>query len=134
MGFAGREAATLMEETAANGRKVLFIVENLPSPFDRRVWQEATTLTQAVICFGLCSFCITAWSGNEFALLQRQLPAALTAQCSGFYNGMTAMIGGGLGPFVTSAVMSSEQSLWPLYLLCVGASLLLFFLSRLLRY
>jgi glycosyltransferase involved in cell wall biosynthesis len=28
-------------------RRVLMIVENLPSPFDRRVWQEATTLTQA---------------------------------------------------------------------------------------
>jgi glycosyltransferase involved in cell wall biosynthesis len=30
-----------------NGRKVLIIVENLPSPFDRRVWQEATTLQSA---------------------------------------------------------------------------------------
>lgn len=28
-------------------RKVLIIVENLPSPFDRRVWQEATSLTSA---------------------------------------------------------------------------------------
>ncbi|MHB8388098.1 MAG: glycosyltransferase family 4 protein [Acidobacteriaceae bacterium] len=28
-------------------RRVLIIVENLPSPFDRRVWQEATTLSQA---------------------------------------------------------------------------------------
>ncbi len=28
-------------------RRVLFIVENLPSPFDRRVWQEATTLRDA---------------------------------------------------------------------------------------
>lgn len=28
-------------------RKVLIIVENLPSPFDRRVWQEATTLHDA---------------------------------------------------------------------------------------
>jgi len=28
-------------------RRVLILVENLPSPFDRRVWQEATTLTQA---------------------------------------------------------------------------------------
>ena len=28
-------------------RRVLIIVENLPSPFDRRVWQEATTLTAA---------------------------------------------------------------------------------------
>lgn len=36
-------------------RRVLIIVENLPVPFDRRVWSEATTLTQAgyevsVIC------------------------------------------------------------------------------------
>jgi glycosyltransferase involved in cell wall biosynthesis len=28
-------------------RRVLIIVENLPSPFDRRVWQEATTLRDA---------------------------------------------------------------------------------------
>ena len=28
-------------------QKVLIIVENLPSPFDRRVWQEATTLKNA---------------------------------------------------------------------------------------
>ena len=32
---------------ATRGRRVLIIVENLPSPFDRRVWQEAKTLTAA---------------------------------------------------------------------------------------
>lgn len=36
-------------------KKVLILVENLPSPFDRRVWQEATTLhdagyTVSIIC------------------------------------------------------------------------------------
>jgi glycosyltransferase involved in cell wall biosynthesis len=31
----------------APARRVLIIVENLPSPFDRRVWQEATTLRDA---------------------------------------------------------------------------------------
>ena len=36
-------------------KKVLIIVENLPSPFDRRVWQEATTLHEngyqvSIIC------------------------------------------------------------------------------------
>lgn len=31
-------------ESAGKSRKILIIVENLPSPFDRRVWQEATTL------------------------------------------------------------------------------------------
>jgi glycosyltransferase involved in cell wall biosynthesis len=28
-------------------RRILFLVENLPSPFDRRVWQEASTLRDA---------------------------------------------------------------------------------------
>lgn len=38
-----------------HGNRVLILVENLPSPFDRRVWQEATTLQQngwevSIIC------------------------------------------------------------------------------------
>jgi glycosyltransferase involved in cell wall biosynthesis len=33
-----------MTESAGKPRRVLILVENLPSPFDRRVWQEATTL------------------------------------------------------------------------------------------
>lgn len=41
--------------TSQRPRRVLIIVENLPSPFDRRVWQEATTLLQngyevSIIC------------------------------------------------------------------------------------
>lgn len=33
--------------SVGNRRRVLIIVENLPLPFDRRVWQEATTLNAA---------------------------------------------------------------------------------------
>jgi glycosyltransferase involved in cell wall biosynthesis len=41
--------------TPQQGKSVLILVENLPSPFDRRVWQEATTLrdagyTVSIIC------------------------------------------------------------------------------------
>ena len=32
------------------GRRVLIIVENLPCPFDRRVWQEARTLARGRLC------------------------------------------------------------------------------------
>jgi len=44
-----------MESKRSKVRKVLIIVENLPSPFDRRVWQEATTLYEdgyqvSIIC------------------------------------------------------------------------------------
>ena len=33
---------------AGRPRRVLIIVENLPVPFDRRVWSEATTLRQDI--------------------------------------------------------------------------------------
>jgi glycosyltransferase involved in cell wall biosynthesis len=44
-----------MTASAGSGRRILIIVENLPVPFDRRVWQEAMTLQEAgyqvsVIC------------------------------------------------------------------------------------
>lgn len=47
--------AALEAERPLEGRKILIIVENLPLPFDRRVWHEARTLTAAgaqvaVIC------------------------------------------------------------------------------------
>ncbi len=34
----------MKQQHAERRRRVLILVENLPSPFDRRVWQEATTL------------------------------------------------------------------------------------------
>jgi hypothetical protein len=34
------------EVERAKQRRVLIIVENLPVPFDRRVWLEATTLAR----------------------------------------------------------------------------------------
>lgn len=45
----------MKEQKSGTGRKILIIVENLPVPFDTRVWQEATTLvengyTVSVIC------------------------------------------------------------------------------------
>lgn len=44
-----------MTGSAGKPRRVLILVENLPSPFDRRVWQEATTLHEngygvSIIC------------------------------------------------------------------------------------
>ena len=41
------QAVSSAVATARRGRRVLIIVENLPCPFDRRVWQEARTLTAA---------------------------------------------------------------------------------------
>jgi glycosyltransferase involved in cell wall biosynthesis len=46
-----------MTESAGKRRNVLIIVENLPVPFDRRVWQEATTLERAG--YGVSIICPT---------------------------------------------------------------------------
>jgi glycosyltransferase involved in cell wall biosynthesis len=51
-----------MTESAGKRRKVLIIVENLPVPFDRRVWQEATTLERAG--YGVSVICPTG-KGHE---------------------------------------------------------------------
>lgn len=44
-----------MMASVGEPRKVLIIVENLPVPFDRRVWQEATTLRDAG--YQVCVIC-----------------------------------------------------------------------------
>lgn len=50
-----QEFPTYIEGQPLAGKKILIIVENLPLPFDRRVWQEARTLraagaTVSIIC------------------------------------------------------------------------------------
>ena len=46
MGVEGQTMSSAVA-IARHGRRVLIIVENLPCPFDRRVWQEARTLAAA---------------------------------------------------------------------------------------
>ena len=51
----GTEQRSPSAEKTLAGRKILIIVENLPVPFDRRVWQESLALVAAgaevsVIC------------------------------------------------------------------------------------
>lgn len=41
--------------TELSGKKVCIVVENLPVPFDRRVWQEATTLKEAGMIVSIIS-------------------------------------------------------------------------------
>jgi glycosyltransferase involved in cell wall biosynthesis len=43
----GQAVHSVANATTLTGRRVLIIVENLPCPFDRRVWQEARTLRAA---------------------------------------------------------------------------------------
>ncbi len=44
-----------MTKLPANSKTCVIIVENLPVPFDRRVWQEANALKDAG--WGVCVIC-----------------------------------------------------------------------------
>ena len=45
--MAESEASARLATSERGPRRVLILVENLPSPFDRRVWQEACALRDA---------------------------------------------------------------------------------------
>lgn len=60
--------ADTFRTTAHTAGKVLIIVENLPVPFDRRVWQEATALRDAG--YEVSVICPT---GKEYNLLEEEI-------------------------------------------------------------
>jgi len=51
------EKATAADSVSMQPKRILILVENLPSPFDRRVWQEAGTLRDAG--YGVSIICPT---------------------------------------------------------------------------
>ena len=62
------------------------------------VWLTVTLLSLAV-------FCVSAWTASEFAIVQRIVPRAHVANGIGLYNGLTTMVGGGLGPYVVGGII-----------------------------
>jgi MFS family permease len=94
------------------------------------VWLTITLLSLAV-------FCVSAWTASEFAIMQRIVPRAHVANGVGLYNGLTTMIGGGLGPFVVGGIIdggASTQDLLTIFGLCGAISLLMVAFSRHIRY
>ena len=47
------------------GKHVLIVIENLPAPFDRRVWQEATTLKERSEERRVGKECRSRWSPHH---------------------------------------------------------------------
>jgi MFS family permease len=94
------------------------------------VWLTVTLLSLSV-------FCVSAYTASEFALVQHLIPRANVADGVGLFNGLTTMIGGGLGPFVVSGIIGggvNAQDLILIFGLCAAVSVLLVALSRRVRY
>jgi MFS family permease len=94
------------------------------------IWLTVTLLSLAV-------FCVSSWTASEFAIVQRIIPRAHVANGVGLYNGLTTMIGGGLGPWVVGGIIdggAGTRDLVTIFALCTAISLLLIAFSRHVRY
>jgi MFS family permease len=94
------------------------------------IWLTVTLLSLAV-------FCVSAWTASEFAIVQRIVPRAHVANGVGLYNGLTTMIGGGLGPWVVGGIIdggAGTRDLVTIFVLCAAISVLLTAFSRHVRY
>lgn len=72
-----------MQEKIFSGKHVLIIVENLPLPFDRRVWQEANTLTEygaevSIICPKMQGYTTSFEKINGIDIYRHPLPIEAT--------------------------------------------------------
>jgi MFS family permease len=61
--------------------------------------------------YALAAFLIASFNAFEFPMVQRILPPGHLAAGSGIYNGLSMMVGGGLGPFVVGAVIAGSGSI-----------------------
>jgi MFS family permease len=87
--------------------------------------------------FSLGVFCVAAYTASEFALLQRILPVVRVATGVGIYNGLTTMLGGGLGPYVVGGIITGGAQPFDfalLFGLCAAITTLMFAVARRLRY
>lgn len=87
--------------------------------------------------FSLATFTIATFNACEFAMMQRILPPVRIAAAVGLYNGLSTMIGGGLGPFVVGGILSGSSGASasvPLVVVCTLNALALYALARSTRY
>lgn len=90
--------------------------------------------------FSIAVFFSAAYVAAEFALLQRALPQATVGGDSGLYNGLSTMIGGGLGPIVVSSIIGDPEAAGSASRLlivpgvCAAIAIVLLFVHRRLKY
>jgi hypothetical protein len=70
----------------------------------------AADLSATIALFAAAVLFQSAYTAQEFALLQRVLPARSVSTGSGIYNGIALLLGGGLGSFAVGRVVAATGS------------------------
>jgi MFS family permease len=98
---------------------------------------RAASIPATIACFAAAVLFQSAYTPQEFALLQRILPARSISRGSGVYNGLAILLGGGLGSWGVGAVVAATHSytagIFTLMVVAVGAAVTLFGLARLVK-
>ena len=95
---------------------------------------NAESLPLVIACMTAAVFLFSAFTASEFALVQRILPMDQFAPAMGFYNGMSALIGGGLGPALMSPLIGDGEGTWVITAIALLTSVLLLIYYRMVRY
>lgn len=97
-----------------------------------------TTLAPLVALFALGVFFQSAYTGHEFAVVQRVVPEGSVGSGSGVYNGLSILIGGVGGSLIPGTIVAITGSFTAAMLSIVAgavlAAIVLFVLARVLRY
>lgn len=96
------------------------------------------TLTGLIAVFAIASIFAMTYAANEFAIAQHILPGKSVATGIGVYNGLTMLIGGGLGPVILGSVVSATSSFYmgivALAIVSCVAGIMMLILYRLVKY
>jgi sugar phosphate permease len=99
---------------------------------------KAPAVEMTIALFSIAIFLQMSFTAQEFAILQRILPRNRVGTGTGFYNGMTMLVGGGLGPFIVGGVVAVTGDYTSGILAVLGAAFLagidMLVLSRFLKY
>jgi MFS family permease len=99
---------------------------------------QANTIPLTISILSLAVFSISAYTTAEYAIIQRILPLNRIATGVGIYNGLTILVGGGLGPVIVGGIVSYTGSyaigIIALSAFSILAGVIQLVLSRVLRY
>ncbi len=104
------------------------------------VYFASTTnsLNLVVLCFAIAVFCQSAYSAQEYAIVQHILPSDRVGTGTGFYNGLCILFGGVGGSLIPGSIVAATNSFDAGILsIVVGAwvaSFVMFMLARIIRY
>jgi len=99
---------------------------------------KAPEIEMTIALFSVAIFLQMSFTAQEFAILQRILPRNRVGTGTGFYNGITMLVGGGLGPLIVGGVVATTGDYTSGILAILGVAFLagtdMLILSRFLKY